>query len=129
MSKTIIQTDAAPQAIGTYSQAVRSGRTVYLSGQIPLVAATLELVEGGAEAQIRQVFSNLQAVAHAAGGSLGDIVKVHVYLTDLTHFPKVNMIMAEYFDKPYPARAALEVAALPKGAEVEVDAIMVIDQE
>lgn len=127
MSKTIINTEQAPQAIGTYSQAVRVGETVYLSGQIPLVPETMELVEGEMEAQIRRVFENLHAVARAAGGSLADIVKLNIFLTDLGHFPLVNQVMAEYFEQPYPARAAIGVAALPKGAAVEMDAVMVLD--
>ena len=124
MSRTIIQTDHAPAAIGTYSQAVRVGDTVYLSGQIPLDPATKELVGGGIEAQIRRVFENLKAVAEAAGGSLAQAVKVNIYLTDLTHFPKVNEIMAQYFPQPYPARAAVGVAQLPKGARVEAECIL-----
>ncbi len=126
MNKTIISTPDAPQAIGTYSQAVRVGDTVYLSGQIPLVPATMQMVEGDIAAQVRQVFENLSAVANAAGGSLNDCVKVHVFLTDLVNFPVVNQVMAEYFVEPYPARAAIGVASLPRGAEVEVDAIMVL---
>ena len=126
MSKTIISTPNAPQAIGTYSQAVRVGDTVYLSGQIPLVPATMQMVEGDIAVQVRQVFENLAAVAAAAGGSLNDCVKVHVFLTDLVNFPVVNQVMAEFFTEPYPARAAIGVAALPRGAQVEVDAIMVI---
>lgn len=126
MNKQIVSTDLAPRAIGTYSQAVRVGDTVYLSGQIPLIPETGELVEGGMEAQIRRVFENLQAVAAAAGGGLADLVKLNVFLTDLGHFPLVNEVMAEYFSEPYPARAALGVAALPKGAEVEMDAVMVL---
>lgn len=126
MNKTIISTPDAPQAIGTYSQAVRVGDTVYLSGQIPLVPATMQMVEGDIAAQVRQVFDNLSAVAKAAGGSLNDCVKVHVFLTDLVNFPVVNQVMAEYFVEPYPARAAIGVAALPRGADVEVDAIMVL---
>ncbi len=129
MSKTIIQTEQAPQAIGTYSQAVKVGDTVYLSGQIPLDPATMELVQGDIARQIRQVFDNLQAVARAAGGSLQDIVKLNVFLTDLAHFPVVNEIMAQYFDAPYPARAAIGVAQLPKGAAVEMDAILVLDHQ
>lgn len=125
-TKAIISTDRAPKAIGTYSQAVRVGNTVYLSGQIPLVPATMELVQGDMTMQIRRVFDNLQAVAEAAGGSLADVVKLNVYLTDLGHFPLINQIMAEYFAEPYPARAAVGVAALPKGAAVEMDAVMVI---
>ena len=124
MSRQIIQTDRAPQAIGTYSQAVRVGNTVYLSGQIPLVPETMELVEGDMNACIRRVFDNLAAVAAAAGGSLADVVKLNVFLTDLAHLPLVNEIMAEYFQEPYPARAAIGVAALPKGAAVEMDAVM-----
>lgn len=126
MSKHIIQTDKAPQAIGTYSQAVRVDRTVYLSGQIPLVAETMTLIEGDISAQINQVFKNLQAVAEAASGDFSDIVKLNVFLTDLAHFPIVNEIMGQYFQEPYPARAAIGVAALPKGADVEMDAIMVL---
>ena len=125
MSKQPIHTDSAPAAIGTYSQAIRAGGTVYLSGQIPLVPETMELVSGGAELQIRQVFDNLLAVAEAAGGTLADVVKLTVYLTDLGDFPTVNEIMAEYFTEPYPARATIGVAQLPKGASVEMDAIVV----
>jgi len=126
MNKIIISTPDAPQAIGTYSQAVRVGDTVYLSGQIPLVPATMQMVEGDIAAQVRQVFENLAAVAKAAGGSLNDCVKVHVFLTDLVNFPVVNQVMAEFFTEPYPARAAIGVASLPRGAQVEVDAIMVV---
>ena len=126
MGKTIISTNAAPQAIGTYSQAVRCGSTVYLSGQIGLDPATMQMVEG-IEAQIHRVFDNLKAVAAAAGGSLDDCVKVNVYLTDLGHFAKVNEIMATYFREPYPARAAIGVASLPRNALVEVDAVMHLD--
>ncbi len=126
MPKTIIRTDRAPQAIGTYSQAVRVGDTLYLSGQIPLVPETMALVTGDMEAQIRQVFDNLAAVADAAGGSLADLVKLNVYLTDLDHFPLVNQVMASYFREPYPARAAIGVAALPKGAAVEMDGILIL---
>ena len=126
MTKEIIRTDKAPQAIGTYSQAVKVDGTVYLSGQIPLVPETMELVTGDIDAQIRRVFDNLQAVCEAAGGALADIVKLNVFLADLAHFPRVNEIMAEYFREPYPARAAIGVAALPKGAEVEMDAVMVL---
>lgn len=126
MNKTIIATADAPQAIGTYSQAVRAGETVYLSGQIPLVPATMQMVEGDITAQVRQVFANLAAVANAAGGSLNDCVKVNVFLTDLANFPVVNQVMAEFFTEPYPARAAIGVAALPRGAAVEADAIMVL---
>jgi len=126
MNKEIIRTDRAPQAIGTYSQAVKVGETVYLSGQIPLVAETMELAEGGMETQIRRVFDNLGAVAEAAGGTLADVVKLNVFLTDLVHFPLVNQVMLDYFDEPYPARAAIGVTSLPKGARVEVDAVMVV---
>jgi reactive intermediate/imine deaminase len=126
MARTIIKTDAAPQAIGTYSQAVRDGDTVYISGQIPLVPDTMEIVEGDMAAHVRRVFDNLKAVAEAAGGSLADTAKLTVYLTDLNHFPLVNQVMAEYFDEPYPARAAVGVAALPKGVAVEMDAILTI---
>lgn len=127
MTRQSIQTDRAPQAIGTYSQAIRSGNTVYLSGQIPLVPATMELVAGDMEAQIRRVFDNLAAVAEAAGGSLADVVKLNVFLPDLGHFALVNEIMAEYFQTPYPARAAVGVAALPRGAQVEMDAVMELE--
>ncbi|MFO7953802.1 RidA family protein [Thioalkalivibrio sp.] len=123
MSREIIQTENAPAAIGPYSQAVRTGDTLYLSGQIPLDPATMELIGGGIENQIRQVFANLQAVLEAAGASTADIAKLNIFLTDLTHFPLVNEIMSEVFGEPYPARAALGVAALPKGAQVEMDAI------
>ena len=126
MTKEIIRTDQAPEAIGTYSQAVKVDNTVYLSGQIPLVPETMEMVAGGIEAQINRVFDNLQAVAQASGGSLSDVVKLNVYLTDLSNFPVVNQVMAEYFSQPYPARAAIGVAALPKDAEVEMDAVMVL---
>ncbi|MDP3590078.1 MAG: RidA family protein [Methylobacter sp.] len=126
MSKKIIQTDKAPKAIGTYSQAVRVDRTVYLSGQIPLVPETMTIIEGDISTQITQVFDNLQAVAKAAGGDFSDIVKLNVFLTDLSHFPIVNEIMGRYFQPPYPARAAIGVAALPKAADVEMDAIMVL---
>jgi reactive intermediate/imine deaminase len=127
MAKTIIQTDAAPQAIGTYSQAVRVDNTVYISGQIPLDPASMEVVSGGIEAEITRVFDNLKAVAEAAGGSLTDVVKLNIYLTDLSNFPTVNEIMARYFQQPYPARAAVGVAALPKAVGVEMDAVLVID--
>ncbi len=126
MSRQIISTEHAPKAIGTYSQAVKVGDTIYLSGQIPLVPETMELVQGDMGAQIRRVFDNLKAVAEAGGGALGDVVKLNVYLTDLGHFPLINQIMAEYFQEPYPARAAVGVAALPKGAAVEMDAVMVV---
>ena len=126
MTKTIIQTLDAPQAIGTYSQAVKVDRTVYLSGQIPLNPETMNIVDGDIAAQITQVFENLKAVALAAEGDFSDIVKLNVFLTDLKNFPIVNDIMARYFEEPYPARAAIGVAALPKGADVEMDAIMVL---
>lgn len=126
MKRQIISADKAPKAIGTYSQAVRVGDTVYLSGQIPLDPDTMELVEGGMEMQIRRVFDNLQAVTVAAGGGMADLVKLNVFLTDLAHFSLVNQVMAEYFIEPYPARAAIGVAALPKGAEVEMDAVMIL---
>ena len=128
MPKQIIHTDQAPAAIGTYSQAVQVGDTVYLSGQIPLDPATMSLVDGDMEAQIRRVFDNLQAVARAAGGELADVVKLNIFLTDLAHFPLVNQVMAEYFREPYPARAAIGVASLPKGAQVEMDAVMVVER-
>lgn len=127
MTKHIISTDRAPAAIGTYSQAVRCGNTVYLSGQIGLDPATMQLTEG-IEAQIHRVFANLAAVAEAAGGSLADVVKLNVFLTDLGHFTKVNEIMARYFTEPYPARAAVGVASLPRGALVEADAVMVLGE-
>ena len=128
MPREIITTDRAPAAIGTYSQAVKVGNTVYLSGQIPLDPATMQLVEGGMETQIRRVFDNLAAVARAAGGGLADTVKLNVFLTDLGHFALVNQIMAEYFKEPYPARAAIGVAALPRGAQVEMDAVLALEQ-
>ena len=126
MTKEIISTSDAPQAIGTYSQAVKTGNTVYLSGQIPLIPETMELIEGDMRNQIKQVFDNLTAVAKASGGSLSDISKLNIFLTDLSHFPLVNEIMAEYFSEPYPARAAVGVASLPKDALVEMDAIMTL---
>jgi len=124
MSKVIVSTDKAPQAIGTYSQAVSHGGLVFLSGQIPLDPVSMELVSGGIEAQIRRVFDNLSAVCSAAGGSLDDIVKLTVFLTDMGDFPQVNAIMGQYFTEPYPARAAVQVAALPKAVNVEMDAIL-----
>jgi reactive intermediate/imine deaminase len=126
-NKCIISTNQAPEAIGTYSQAVKVGGTAYLSGQIPLDPQTMMLVEGDTGSQINQVFKNLQAVCEAAGGHLNDIVKLNIYLTDLGCFALVNEIMAEWFSQPYPARAAVGVAQLPKGAEVEMDAVMVIN--
>lgn len=124
MSKAIIQTDKAPQAIGTYSQAVKAGTTVYLSGQIPLVPESMEMVSDDFEAQARQVFENVKAVCEAAGGTINDLAKVNIYLTDLSHFSMVNDIMSSYFNKPYPARAAIGVKALPKDAQIEIDGIM-----
>ncbi|MFT6467135.1 MAG: reactive intermediate/imine deaminase [Oleispira sp.] len=127
MAKTIINTDKAPQAIGTYSQAVKVNNTVYLSGQIPLEPETMEMVEGDIEAQIRRVFENLTAVCEAAGGKLQDIVKLNIFLTDLGNFATVNRVMAEYFEQPYPARAAIGVSQLPKDAEVEMDGVLELD--
>jgi reactive intermediate/imine deaminase len=124
MSRSIIHTSDAPAAIGTYSQAVRAGNTVYVSGQIPLDPKSGQLVSGDIDAEIRRVFDNLKAIATAAGGSLDHVVKLTVFLTDLTHFPRVNEIMATYFAQPYPARAAVGVAALPKGARVEMECIL-----
>lgn len=124
MSKKIITTEKAPQAIGTYSQAVKHQGLVFLSGQIPLDPQSMEVVTGGIEAQIRQVFDNLSAVCTAAGGTLDDILKLTVFLTDMSDFPQVNSIMGQYFNAPYPARAAVQVAALPKGVNVEMDAIL-----
>lgn len=129
MTKEIIRTLNAPQAIGTYSQAVRVDRTVYLSGQIPLVPDTMDIISHDISDQIAQVFDNLKAVAQAAGGDLGDIVKLNVYLTDLSHFPLVNEIMGRYFHEPYPARAAVGVAVLPKAALVEMDAVMYLQPQ
>ncbi|HWR95887.1 MAG TPA: RidA family protein [Arenimonas sp.] len=126
MSKSIIHTDQAPAAIGPYSQAVRVGSTVYLSGQIPLVPATGTLLEGDIAAQSRQVFNNMKAVCTAAGGSLADIARLGIYLTDLGDFAVVNAVMAEYFNAPYPARSTVQVSALPRGAQVEVDAVLVL---
>jgi len=124
MKRQIIQTTQAPKAIGTYSQAVRAGDTVYVSGQIPLDPVSGQLIAGDIEAEIRRVFDNLSAIAQAAGGTLADVVKLSVFLTDLTHFPKVNEIMATYFREPYPARAAIGVAALPRGARVEMECVL-----
>jgi reactive intermediate/imine deaminase len=126
MERQRIQTDAAPKAIGSYSQAIRTGDTVYLSGQIPLDPATAKLVEGPIDRQIERVFENLRAVAQAAGGSLAEIAKLNVYLTDLSNFPHVNEVMKRFFSEPFPARAALGVAALPLGAPVEIDAVLVL---
>ena len=127
MSRSIIQTDNAPAAIGTYSQAVRCGDTVYVSGQIPLDPKTMTMLNTTIEDEIHQVFRNLQAVAEAAGGTLANVAKLGVFLTDLSHFATVNSIMGQYFQQPYPARAAVGVAALPRGARIEADAIMVLD--
>ena len=124
MTKETIQTTKAPKAIGTYSQAIKINQTVYLSGQIPLVPETMLIVNGDISAQITQVFDNLKAVAEAAGGDLSDIVKLNVFLTDLSHFPLVNEIMGHYFEQPYPARAVVGVAGLPKSVSVEMDGIM-----
>ena len=126
MSKSVISTDQAPAAIGTYSQAIRTGNTVYLSGQIPLDPVSMTMVEGDFEAEAVQVFENLKAVCEAAGGSLQDIAKLNIFLTDLANFAKVNEIMARYFAQPYPARAAIGVASLPRGAQVEMDGILVL---
>lgn len=126
-NRSIIQTDQAPAAIGTYSQAIKVGDTVYLSGQIPLDPATMDMVDGGIEAQIRRVFENLAAVCDAAGGSLQQLVKLNIFLTDLGDFATVNTIMAQYFEAPYPARAAVGVASLPRGAAVEMDGVLVLN--
>jgi reactive intermediate/imine deaminase len=126
MTKKTIHSNDAPAAIGTYSQAIQAGKLVFLSGQIPLVPATMEIVEGDFEARARQVFSNLQAVAEAAGGSLNDAVKITVFLTDLANFATVNAVMEDYFEQPFPARAAVGVASLPKGVDVEADAVLAI---
>lgn len=125
-NKAIIHTDSAPAAIGTYVQAVKVNNTVYLSGQIPLDPQTMTLVDGDIDAQIDQVFKNLAAVCEASGGDLSHIVKLNIFLTDLSHFPVVNEIMGQHFQEPYPARAAIGVAELPKGAQVEMDGILVI---
>jgi reactive intermediate/imine deaminase len=124
MNRKIIATNNAPQAIGTYSQAVQTGQTVYVSGQIPLIPETMTLIDGDIAEQTRQVFRNLNAIAEAAGGTLKDYVKLNIFLTDLSNFQTINQIMEEFFQQPYPARAALGIAALPKGAEVEVDGII-----
>lgn len=125
MGRSIIRTDSAPAAIGPYSQAVAVGDTVYVSGQIPLDPATMEIVGGGFDAEVRRVLDNLAAIVHAAGASLDEIVKLNVFLTDLANFQLVNDVMSEYFGEPYPARAAIGVAALPRGAQVEMDAVLV----
>jgi reactive intermediate/imine deaminase len=127
MTREIIKTDRAPQAIGTYSQAVKVGTTVYLSGQIALDPQTMTMVDGDIEAEVRRVFDNLRAVTQAAGGSLADAVKLNVYLIDLGNFALVNQIMAEYFEEPYPARAAIGVASLPKDARIEIDGVLELD--
>ncbi len=124
MAKSIIHTDKAPQAIGTYSQAVKAGTTVYLSGQIPLVPETMEIISDDFAEQATQVFENVKAVCEAAGGTINDMVKVNIFLPDLSHFATVNEIMAKYFNKPYPARAAIGVKELPKGSQIEIDGIM-----
>lgn len=126
MSKQAIHTDNAPAAIGTYSQAIRTGNLVFLSGQIPLVPDTMGVVEGDFEARARQVFSNLEAVAKAAGGNLNDVVKLTIFLTDLDNFATVNAVMEDFFEQPFPARAAVGVASLPKGVDVEADAILAV---
>ena len=125
-NKAVIHTDKAPAAIGTYSQAVKVNNTVYLSGQIPLIPETMEMVEGDISVQIRQVFDNLSEVSAASGGDLSNIVKLNIFLTDLSNFATVNQVMGEYFQQPYPARAAIGVSELPKGAQVEMDGILVI---
>ncbi|WP_299876319.1 RidA family protein [uncultured Cocleimonas sp.] len=126
MSKEIISTTNAPQAIGTYSQAVKVDNTVYISGQIPLVPETMEVVEGDFAENARQVFKNLAAITEAAGGTINDIVKINIFLTDLSNFATVNEVMAEFMSQPYPARAALQISALPKGVEIEADAVMAL---
>ncbi|PSQ90620.1 MAG: reactive intermediate/imine deaminase [Proteobacteria bacterium SW_6_67_9] len=127
MTRRVIQTDRAPAAIGAYSQGVIAGQTLYVSGQIPLVPETMEIDDGDIGARVRRVFANVQAVVEAGGGDLGQVVKVNVYLTDIANFPVVNEVLAEYFDEPFPARAVLGAAALPKGVPVEVDAIVQLD--
>lgn len=124
MSKSVIHTDKAPQAIGTYSQAIKSGTTVYLSGQIPLVPETMEVISEDFAEQANQVFKNIQAVCEAADGTTNHLVKVNIFLTDLSNFATVNEIMSQYFKKPYPARAAVQVSALPKGVQIEIDGVM-----
>lgn len=128
MSKSVIQTNDAPAAIGTYSQAVKAGRTVYLSGQIPLVPSSMEVVSEDFEAQAVQVFENIQAVVKAAGGNMSNLVKINIFLTDLGQFAKVNEVMARYFKQPYPARAAVQVSALPKAVQIEIDGVMVLPE-
>jgi len=126
MTKQTIHTDSAPAALGTYSQAIKVGQFVFMSGQVPLVPATMEVVEGDFAARARQVFDNLKAVAEEAGGSLNDAVKITIFLTDLGNFATVNEVMAEYCDEPYPARAAVQVSALPRGVDIEADAILAV---
>lgn len=126
MSKRVISTEQAPAAIGTYSQAIQAGNTLYLSGQIPLIPATMQMVEGDFEAEAVQVFENIKAVCEAAGGSLADVVKLNIYLTDLGNFAKVNEVMGRYFQQPYPARAALGINSLPRGAQIEIDGVLVL---
>jgi reactive intermediate/imine deaminase len=128
MSKSVINTDKARQAIGTFSQAIKCGTTVYLSGQIPLVPDTMQIVSQDFEQQARQVFSNIQAVCEAAGGSTNDLAKINIFLTDLGNFAKVNEIMSQYFTQPYPARAAVQVSALPKGVQIEIDGVMALPE-
>jgi len=128
MSKSVIQTNAAPQAIGTYSQAVKAGNTVYLSGQIPLVPSTMEVVSEDFEQQAVQVFENIQAVVEAAGGTMANLVKINIFLTDLGQFAKVNEVMARYFEQPYPARAAVQISALPKAVQIEIDGVLVLPE-
>ncbi len=128
MSKSVIQTNNAPAAIGTYSQAVKAGNTVYLSGQIPLDPTTMTMISDDFEAQAEQVFKNVKAVVEAAGGSMSNLVKVNIFLTDLGQFAKVNEIMAKYFEQPYPARAAVQVSALPKEAQIEIDGVLVLPE-
>lgn len=125
-NRQVISTDQAPAAIGTYSQAIKAGETVYMSGQIPLVPETMEMVSDDFSEQTHQVFKNLKAVAQAAGGDLGNLVKLNIFMTDLSQFATVNEIMAQYFEQPYPARAAVEVSALPRGAQIEMDAVMAL---
>ena len=126
VAKIVIHSDDAPKAIGTYSQAIKVGRTVYLSGQVPLNPATQILVSNDFEAEVRQVFENLKAVATAAGGSLADLVRIGVYVTDLAHFPKLNEVMSEFVPQPYPARSTIQVSGLPRGARVEIDGVLVL---
>lgn len=126
MNKRVISTEQAPAAIGTYSQAIQAGNTLYLSGQIPLIPATMQMVDGDFEAEAVQVFENIKAVCEAAGGSLADVVKLNIYLTDLGNFAKVNEVMGRYFQQPYPARAALGINSLPRGAHIEIDGVLVL---